>query len=40
MTVPAAKRQWVDTVIVMTLDGSAENLEIIDVPAAQPNTGQ
>ncbi len=36
VTVPTAKRQWVDTVIVLTLDGSAEDLPIIAVPAVEP----
>ncbi|MGD0896208.1 MAG: hypothetical protein ABR915_00145, partial [Thermoguttaceae bacterium] len=36
VTVPAASRQWVDTVIVLKLDGSAEDLPILDVPAVEP----
>ncbi|MEI7834440.1 MAG: alpha-L-fucosidase [bacterium] len=36
ITVPTVKRQWVDTVIVLTLDGSAEELPILPVPAVEP----
>jgi len=36
VTVPAGKRQWVDTVIVLRLDGSTEDLPIVPVPAVRP----
>jgi hypothetical protein len=35
VTVPAEKRQWVDTVIVLKLDGSAEELPVVDTPAVE-----
>jgi alpha-L-fucosidase len=35
IAVPPAKRQWVDTVIALTLDGSAEDLPIIPTTAAE-----